>query len=217
MFSDIKAAIFDLDGTLIDSMGLWNSIDVNYLKKFNLAVPERLQDDICHLNFQETATYFKDRFNIPDSLDKIMADWHNMAYDAYCTSIKLKKGVVEFLQFLKDSNIKIALATSNSNDLLEASLKANKIYDFFDAITTTSEVERNKEFPDVYLLAAEKLSVAPENCLVFEDLPTAIKGAKKGNMKVVGIYDAWNEDQWSLIKSLSDYSIKDYRELLIKN
>ena len=217
MFSDIKAAIFDLDGTLIDSMGLWNSIDVNYLKKFNLAVPERLQDDICHLNFQETATYFKDRFNIPDSLDKIMADWHNMAYDAYCTSIKLKKGVVEFLQFLKDSNIKIALATSNSNDLLEASLKANKIYDFFDAITTTSEVERNKEFPDVYLLAAKKLSVAPENCLVFEDLPTAIKGAKKGNMKVVGIYDAWNEDQWSLIKSLSDYSIKDYRELLIKN
>ena len=217
MFSDIKAAIFDLDGTLIDSMGLWNSIDVNYLKKFNLAVPERLQDDICHLNFQETAAYFKDRFNIPDSLDKIMADWHNMAYEAYCTSIKLKKGVVEFLQFLKDSNIKIALATSNSNDLLEASLKANKIYDFFDAITTTSEVERNKEFPDVYLLAAKKLSVAPENCLVFEDLPTAIKGAKKGNMKVVGIYDAWNEDQWSLIKSLSDYSIKDYRELLIKN
>lgn len=217
MFSDIKAAIFDLDGTLIDSMGLWNSIDVNYLKKFNLAVPERLQDDICHLNFQETAAYFKDRFNIPDSLDKIMADWHNMAYDAYCTSIKLKKGVVEFLQFLKDSNIKIALATSNSNDLLEASLKANKIYDFFDAITTTSEVERNKEFPDVYLLAAKKLSVAPESCMVFEDLPTAIKGAKKGNMKVVGIYDAWNEDQWSLIKSLSDYSIKDYRELLIKN
>ena len=217
MFSDIKAAIFDLDGTLIDSMGLWNSIDINYLKKFNLAVPERLQDDICHLNFQETAAYFKDRFNIPDSLDKIMADWHNMAYDAYCTSIKLKKGVVEFLQFLKDSNIKIALATSNSNDLLEASLKANKIYDFFDAITTTSEVERNKEFPDVYLLAAKKLSVAPESCMVFEDLPTAIKGAKKGNMKVVGIYDAWNEDQWSLIKSLSDYSIKDYRELLIKN
>ena len=217
MFSDIKAAIFDLDGTLIDSMALWNSIDVNYLKKFNLAVPERLQDDICHLNFQETAAYFKDRFNIPDSLDKIMADWHNMAYDAYCTSIKLKKGVVEFLQFLKDSNIKIALATSNSNDLLEASLKANKIYDFFDAITTTSEVERNKEFPDVYLLAAKKLSVAPESCMVFEDLPTAIKGAKKGNMKVVGIYDAWNEDQWSLIKSLSDYSIKDYRELLIKN
>lgn len=215
MFSNIKAAIFDLDGTLVDSMGLWSDIDKNYLKKFNHSVPEGLQDDICHLNFQETAAYFKNRFNIPDSLDTIMADWHTMAHDAYCTSIKLKKGVKEFLQYLKDSDIKIALATSNSNDLLEAVLKANDIYSYFDAVTTTAEVQRNKEFPDVYLLAAQKLSVAPENCMVFEDLITAIKGAKKGNMKVVGVYDEWNEDQWSLIKEVSDYAIKDYNELLV--
>lgn len=214
MLNNIGAVIFDLDGTLIDSMGIWNQIDIDYLKKHGFEKPKKLQEDICHLTFEETAKYFQSTFNIKDSVEKIMLDWHDMAFHSYCTNTPLKPGVKEFLELLHDLGIKIGLATSNTVSLLEASLKSNNIYHLFDAITTTSEVSRNKDFPDVYLLAAEKLSTSPQHCLVFEDLPVAICGAQKGGMKVVGVYDKWNMDLWSKIQEIANYTIKDYTELL---
>lgn len=213
MLNNIKAVIFDLDGTLIDSMGLWGNIDIDYLKKFNIAVPEDLQETISHFSFKETAEYFKKRFNIQDSLDKIMSDWNDMAYNGYCTSTPLKNGAKDFLEHLHRNNIKIGLATSNSNNLLEAALKSNDIFHLFDTITTTAEVSKNKEFPDIYLLAAAKMGVQPEECLVFEDLVVAINGAKKGNFKTVGIYDVHNHNQWNEIVQAADYSIKDYKDI----
>lgn len=217
MLENIKAVIFDLDGTLIDSMELWSKIDIDYLKRFNLDVPEDLQDTISHFSFKQTAQYFKDRFNIEDSIETIMSDWHELSYNAYCTSTPLKEGAKDFLNYLNENNIKIGLATSNSNDLLEVSLKANGVFDLFDTITTTGEVSNNKEFPDVYLLAAERMGVSPEECLVFEDLPVAIQGAKKGNFKTVGIYDNHNNHQWDDIQRVSDYSIKSYKDIELIN
>ena len=103
--------------------------------------------------------------------------------------MKLKPGVKEFLDKLKSNNISISLATSNSQKLLQACLKRNGIYEYFDAITTTDEVTRGKNFPDVYLLAAKKMNVSANNCAVFEDILPAIKGAKSANMKVFAVKD----------------------------
>ena len=210
----IKAAILDLDGTLVDSMWVWEQIDIDFLKSKGYTPPKDLKDDITHLTFRQTAEYFKDRFNLSDSIDEITDTWNNMAYDFYSSKVKLKEGVIPFFNKLKSLNIKIGLATSNSLPLLEATLKNNGIYHLFDAITVTDEVKKSKENPDVYLLCANKLNVSPKNCVVFEDIIAAVNGAKLAGMKVIGIYDKASEDQKEILTQTCDRYILNYNELI---
>lgn len=212
--NNIEAVIFDLDGTLIDSMNIWAKIDEEYLGNFGLTVPEKLQEEITHLTLTETALYFKENFNIENTIEDIISTWHDMAFYHYSNTIKLKDGVIPYLKLLKDINIKIALATSNSVPLLEATLKNNGIYDYFDAITTTEEVKKSKDNPDIYLLSAKKLNVSPERCLVFEDIVQAVNGAKLAGMKVYSVYDESSKSQKEELIRLSDKYILTFNELL---
>lgn len=214
MLKEIKGAIFDLDGTLIDSMWIWEKIDVDYLGQLGLEMPEGLKDEINHLSFQETGMYFKNRFNIEDSLDTILDTWHRMALDHYSNDVCLKPNVIPFLDMLKSNNIKIGLATSNSYPLLEAVLKNTGIYDYFDAITTTDESGKNKSNPDVYLLAAKRLGIDPSKCIVFEDIIEAVRGAKLAKMKVIAVNDSSATYQKEQLIADSDKYIYDYSELL---
>ncbi len=213
MLKNIKAAIFDLDGTLIDSMWVWGKIDEDYFRIRNMDLPENLKSQIEHLSFDETAAYFKNNFGISDTIEEIKKEWTDSAYVEYLNNVKLKPGVVEFLSLLKTLNIKIGLATSNTKALLEAGLQANGIYHYFDSITITDEVSRGKNFPDVYLLAAEKLGAKPEECIVFEDILPAVKGAKAAGMKVVGVYDDFSKEQKEDIINHADRYIIEYHEL----
>jgi HAD superfamily hydrolase (TIGR01509 family) len=214
MFSNIKGTIFDLDGTLVDSMWVWSQIDVDYLKKKGYSMPDGLRNEIVHLSFNQTAVYFKERFNLDDSINEILKDWHNMAFDHYANNVKLKSGAKDYLNYLKSSHIKIALATSNSLPLLEACLKNNGIYDYFDSITTTDEVSNGKNCPDVYLLAADKLGINPEHCLVFEDILPAVQGAKAANMKVIAVEDHECLDSKEELLQYADKYIHSFTELL---
>ncbi|MCB2290960.1 HAD family phosphatase [Clostridium sp. CS001] len=217
MLTNIKAVIFDLDGTLIDSMWVWGKIDEDYLKVRNIDLPKDLKDQIEHLSFDDVAVYFKNTFNITDTLEEIKKEWLDSAHRSYISDVRLKPGAIEFLSLLKTLNIKIGLATSNTRILLEAGLNANGIYDFFDSITLTEEVSRGKNFPDVYLLAAERLGVKPEECIVFEDILPAVKGAKLAGMKVVGVYDDFSKHQWEDIIYHADRYIIEYHELITSN
>ena len=214
MLNDIKGAIFDLDGTLVDSMWVWSQIDIDYLKMKGYSMPENLRNEISHLSFSQTAVYFKEKFNLDDSIEKILEDSHNMAYNHYSTNVKLKSGVKDFLNHLQSLKIKIALATSNSIPLLEACLKNNGIYEYFDSITTTDEVSNGKDCPDVYLLAANKLGINPKDCLVFEDILPAIHGAKAANMKVIAVEDAECLDSKEDLLKYADKYIHSFEELL---
>ena len=214
MLTDIKGVIFDLDGTLVDSMWVWSQIDVDYLKMKGYSMPKNLRSEIVHLSFSQTAVYFKEKFNLSDSIEKISSDWHNMAYDHYSNNVKLKLGVKDFLNYLKSYKIKIALATSNSVPLLEACLKHNGVYDYFDSITITDEVSKGKDCPDVYLLAASKLDVNPKDCLVFEDILPAVQGAKAANMKVIAVKDDECLDSKEDLLKYADKYIHSFVELL---
>ncbi|BCZ49163.1 haloacid dehalogenase [Clostridium gelidum] len=214
MLNNIKAAIFDLDGTLVDSMWVWSQIDVDYLKKKGYSMPKNLRGEIVHLSFSQTAVYFKEKFNLDDSIEKISKDWHDMAFDHYSNNVKLKLGVKDFLNNLKSSKIKIGLATSNSIPLLEACLKNNGIYEYFDSITTTDEVSNGKDCPDVYLLAANKLGINPKHCLVFEDILPAVQGAKAANMKVIAVKDDECLDSKEDLLKYADKYIHSFEELL---
>ncbi len=214
MLNNIEAVLFDLDGTLVESMSMWGDIDVDYLKKFHLPVPEGLQQAIEGLSMYQTAVYFKENFAIKDSLEKIMDDWNRMAYEKYTTDIPLKSGVRAFLDKLKEKKIPCGIATSNSRILTEAILKSHQVEDYFSAMVTGDEIINGKPDPEVYLEAAKKLGANPERCLVFEDIPFGIIAGKRAGMTVCAVEDEYSmKDREEKIR-LADFYIKSYEELL---
>ena len=149
MLKDIDAVIFDVDGTIADSMWMWKQIDIDYLEKFGIPLPENLQKNIEGMSFRETAHYFKEHFSIPDSIETMMADWNEMAAHKYRYEIPLKKGVLDFLDKCKEKGILLGIATSNSVELLNCLLKAHKLEDTFHVIITGSDGLRGKPAPDM--------------------------------------------------------------------
>ena len=214
MLNNIKAVLFDLDGTLVESMSMWGDIDVDYLKKFHIPVPEGLQKAIEGLSMYQTAVYFKENFAIEDSLENIMDEWNRMAYKKYTTEIPLKPGVRAFLDVLKSKNIHCGIATSNSRILTEAILKSHQVENYFSVMVTGDEITNGKPDPEVYLEAARKLGVAPEHCLVFEDIPFGIMAGKRAGMTVCAVEDDYSMNDMEEKIRLADFYIKSYEELL---
>ena len=214
MLKDKRAVIFDLDGTLIDSMWVWAQVDVDFLHKYGYDVPDDLHEAIEGMSFLEGAHYFKGRFSIPLTVNEIYEEWHRMAYDFYVNEVPLKSGAFEFIKKLKALGIKTAIATSNSRRLTEQILRVQGVLEDFDAIVTSDEVEKGKPDPQIYLQAAEKIAVNPEDCLVFEDVAMGILAGKSAGMTVCAIRDKFSEPQWEKKVTLADYAIEDYTQIL---
>lgn len=215
MLENIKAVIFDLDGTLVDSMWMWRDIDIEYLGRFGIPLPETLQKDISGMSFSETAVYFKETFGIPDSLDEIKKAWNDMAFYKYTHEVPLKPGVLEFLKRLKMQGIRTGIATSNSKELVEAVVESLHISEYLDEIHTSCEVAKGKPAPDIYLLVAECLGVMPEQCLVFEDIPEGILSGKRADMKTCAVEDEFSLGMTEEKKYLADYYIAHYDEVIV--
>ena len=213
MLQNKKAVIFDLDGTLVDSMWMWKAIDIEYLGKFGIDLPPTLQKDIEGMSFSETAVYFKETFQIPDTLEEIKATWNRMAYDKYTKEVSLKNGAKEFLIYCKKNGIKLGIATSNSRELVEATLGALEVRDYFGCVMTSCDVAKGKPAPDVYLETAKILEVKPAECLVFEDIIMGIMAGKNAGMEVCAVEDDFSMNQMEEKKRLADYYIKDYYEI----
>jgi HAD superfamily hydrolase (TIGR01509 family) len=214
MLKDIEAVIFDLDGTLIDSMWMWKQIDIEYLERFGLELPLDLQKMIEGMSFSETAIYFKERFKLEDSIDQIKSDWNKMAWDKYQNEVPLKDGVLEFLVYLKENNIPAGIATSNSRELVDLIINIHDLQGYFTSIRTSCEVAKGKPSPDIYLLVASDLGVEPEKCLVFEDVLQGVMAGKNANMKVCSVYDEASLTEQDSKRKLADYEIISMTEVL---
>ena len=213
MLHDIDAVIFDLDGSLVDSMWMWRAIDIESLGRFGIPLPEDLQSKIEGMSFSETAVYFKEFFHIPDSLEKIKADWNRMAWDKYTNKVPLKPGIPEFLEGCRKNRIMLGIATSNSRELVENIADVHNLRDYFTCIMTGCDVAHGKPAPDIYLAVAEKLNVKPEKCLVFEDIIPGIQAGKSAGMKVCAVEDAYSLHAKESKQSLADFYIEDYYNL----
>lgn len=217
MLKGIDTVIFDLDGTIADSMMVWTDIDIKFFEKRDIPFPDTLQKEIEGMSFTETAQYFIKRFDLPDTVEELKAIWAGQAIDEYRYHIKLKPGIMEFFKFLREQNMKIGIATSNSRELLNAFLEANQLECYIDEAVTSCDVCAGKPAPDVYLKAAELLGAKPENCLVFEDIPMGILAGKNAGMRVCAVEDSYSLGMTEDKKRLADYYICDFFQIMENN
>lgn len=210
----IKAAIFDLDGTLLDSAYVWAEVDRQFLGRRGLELPDDYCKSICTMNLEQAAVYTKKRFALSNSIDEIIDEWKSSAMHEYRDNVQPFEGAYEFLVLLKQRGIKTALATASDRVFYEPALKRTGLYELLDFFSQTSEVERGKGFPDVYLHAAAALGVKPADAAVFEDIPEGISGARAGGFVCVGaLCGALKEEHGELV-SLSDVTFERYSQMI---
>ena len=214
MLNGIEAIIFDIDGTLMDSMHVWTDIDDIFLEKYGLEEPDGFHEGMEGKSYSETAQYFLDLFpTLPHTREDLEQEWHEMAYEFYAKKLTLKPGAYEFIKEMHEKGIKLGIATSNSRDLAEAGLVNNGVYKYMDSFWTACEAKAGKPNPAVYLCVAKDLGVEPSKCLVFEDVPMGILAGKNAGMKVCAVDDTFSAAQEAKKRELADYYIKDYFDI----
>lgn len=214
MLTNIDAVIFDIDGTLVDSMHVWTDIDDIFLEKYHLEEPENFHEGMEGKSYSETAQYFLDLFpELPHTKQELEDEWHEMAFEIYTKELQLKKGAYDFIVDMHKAGIKLGIATSNSRDLAEGLLMNTGVWQYLDAVWTSDEAKAGKPAPDVYLKVAESLGVKPERCLVFEDVPKGILAGINAGMKVCAVEDPFSKPQEERKKELADYYIQDYDDI----
>ena len=211
MFS---GAIFDIDGTILDTMGVWREITLNFLLKKGITPTQEEMDNYRDLSMAETMQYTKVQFNLPESVEELQDGFEKLSREKYMYEVPAKPYIKEYMEKLKSEGVKIGVATSGYPDLWQRALKRLGMLHLIDGYALTSETGVNKSHPDVYLLAAERIGVAPSECMVFEDIVSGIVGAKKGGMMATAIYDESNKDRTEEFKKLADRYIVSWKELL---
>ena len=212
---NFDTAIFDMDGTIMDSLGIWERIDYEFLEnKRGIKVPDDYVHSIAAMSFSEIAHYTKNRFNLSDTPEELMQEWTDMAIHEYSCNVLMKPFVKEYIDLLKNCGKKIVLCTSSPEYFFKPALKNNGIYDLFDGFANTCEAGVGKDNPKVFLLAAEKAGAVPGRCLVFEDVITAAQTAKKAGMLVCGVYDERSRRYTQALKETCDMYIESFSNLL---
>lgn len=211
MFS---GAIFDIDGTILDTMGVWKEITLKFLKNKGIVPTDKEMDNYRDLSMEETMRYTKEQFNLSESVEELKAGFEKLSREKYINEVPAKPYVKEYMEKLKSEGVKIGVATSGYPELWQHALKRLGMLHLIDGFALTSETGVNKSHPDVYLLAAERIGVEPSRCMVFEDILSGIIGAKKGGMMATAIYDDLNKAQTEEFKKLADRYIVSWKELL---
>ena len=213
----IKGVIFDIDGTLLDSMPLWNNLGERYLQKlgFTEEETEGLSQRISTMPFAEGIHYIKKEYSLDIAEERIREQLQEMIAGAYRDEINLKAGAKEYLQFLKERGIPCILATAGEASLAKAALKRLKVWEEFQDLLLCEEFNTSKLEAKIYRLAMERLSLSkPEEVLVCEDVLHAVKSAKQAGFQVCGILDEANREDWEKIQKIADFTIKDFYELV---
>lgn len=206
---DFKGHIFDLDGTLTRSNHVWSKIDEEFLGKRGIKVPEDYFKQVSAMNFEQAAVYTNDRFSLGENIQDIMNEWFDMAVYEYTNVIELCGNAGEYVRKLKEQGRKIALATASTEELYKPVLKRNGILDQFDCFVSTEQVKMGKGFPDVYELAAEKLGLDAQDCVVYEDIVEGIKGAKAGGFFAVACLNDHYSHDWDEMREIADEIVED--------
>ncbi len=209
-----KGAIFDLDGTLVDSMTVWENADYVLSERYGFTPDDEYWEKVTSVPFFEGAKYITERFNLNKTPEEIADELYRTVLYDYEHNIKLKDGAKELLERLYKDGIKMAVATSNVEKMVFAVLKSNGVFEYFSAFSYCDTVGKNKAYPDVYADAAKKMGLSAEECYIFEDVPYALEGAKKAGAEVIGVYDEYSAAEEKRMRERADrfiLSLKDFK------
>lgn len=208
-----KAVIFDLDGTLLNSMDSWDNVGKTFLENHNIVPPYNLNEIIKEMSFNESANYFKNSFGIKLSTEEIIKSINKIVKNKYIYEIELKPYIKEYIYKLRSKGIRMCIATELDKTLSKNSLERLGILDYFEFIITSKEISAGKSKPDIYIKSMQKLGLSKEDIIVFEDSLYSIKTAKNEGFDVVGVYDKSSKKDLQKIKKLSNYFIYSFKEM----
>ena len=200
----ITGAVFDMDGTLVDSMKIWSVAGDKYLKEQGIKADDYLGEVLFSMTMEEGAEYMIEQYELDKSREDVIAGINRIVYDFYAEEVELKEGVYEALSKFESAGIPMAVATSTDRELAERALSRTGIDKFFKGIFTCSEIGLSKNHPDIYIAACELLGTERENTWVFEDGLYGLVTAKAAGFKVVGIYDEVSRHDREKLKKESD-------------
>ncbi len=207
--SKIKAAVFDMDGTLVDSLMLWDlfwsEFGTRYLGDKNFMPSSEDDKKVRTLPLKEAMTVIHQNYHIAESEEELARVATEIMINFYSNNVQLKNGVREFLEYLKNQNVKMCIASASSTELVKLAIKHCNIADYFVRIFSCADIGKGKEEPDIYLQAADFLGEKIENTCVFEDSLAAIETANKIGMLTVGIYDKFNYGQDTIKQIAAEY------------
>lgn len=200
----IRGAIFDMDGTLTESMHLWIEIGRRYMEGLGYEVSEQQNRDMTKMLLEPMSLYMQDQFGLQKSQEQIIAEINKIVEPGYFEEVKVKLDVLDFLEKLKDRGVKMVVATATDRHLTEACLKRNGLDGFFDAIFTCGEEHCNKRTSQIYDKARAFLGTTPEETYIFEDTYVSILGARQSGCRVIAVADRWSEKKRPLIEEEAD-------------
>ena len=208
-----KAAIFDLDGVLLDSMGIWNDLGARYLRSLGVTPEAGLNEILFSMSMEQGAEYLRAHYALPQTAAEVQTGIETMLRDFYYNEVPAKTGAGELLAALSAHGVKMAAATSSPRGHVTRALERLGLLGYFAQIFTTTEVGVSKHEPTIYLLAAQALDAAPAETIVFEDSLYALRTAKAAGFYTVGVYDADGESDQEGLKAAADVYVKSLEEI----
>ncbi len=207
----IRGAVFDLDGVLLDSMGIWKDLGSRYLRSLGLHPEPGLDSILFSMSMEQGAAYVKSHYSVPLREDEILTGLQKMLEDFYFNEVPAKPGAAGVLQWLSAREIPAAAATSSPREHVTRALERLGLLDKLQFILTTGELGTSKHKPDIYELAATRLGSAPAETLVFEDSLYALKTAAEAHFRTVGIFDANGEPDQQALRQTAELYLTDLR------
>lgn len=235
MFQNKKAVIFDMDGTLIDSVGIWNAVDMEILTRYGRNGADKLtekevqqqRDELLRIHKGHPSPYtayyedLKKKYDFTISAEGAIKARYDLAQQMLAERIDYKPGAEELLKALKSRGFVLAIASTTKKDNMDVYRNKNKnimskapIDETFSLVYTREDVSQMKPDPEIYLKAMDTLGFEPAECLIFEDSLIGAEAAKASGAEVAVIYDKYSDDEREEINALADYIVSDYSEAL---
>lgn len=208
----LKGAIFDFDGTLFDSMFVWEKAGEAYLSSLGIKPKENLQNSLKSMSLTQSAVYIAEKYNLKLDTQEIMDGINKTVENFYFNTVEPKQGVIEFLELLKNMNVKMCIATATDRYQVEAALKRCNMNTFFSEIFTCTEVGFGKDEPIIFQKAMEHLETSKDDTVIFEDAYHAVNTAKANGFLTVAVYD-FSEHRQSEIRTLTDCYLEDFTQV----
>ena len=206
--------IFDLDGTLIDSNGVWVEVDKTFLERRGAPYTREYYEGVAHTILSNCAIFTKEYLHLEESCEEIIAEWMELAADKYGTQVPLKPHVKEYLDKCRDAGHRMAVFTACVPEHCRAAMARHGLEPYFERVIYAQELEEDKKSPAIFRKVAESLGVRPRDCVLFDDSLSACKAAKAAGMTVVGVHDGWFSDTSVDMREVCDQYIRDFGELL---